>query len=212
MQLLQLRLLRQTRPLPQQRLQIFLLVLLVCPVLLVVFQRPQFPQFRYFIVCFPFFYLLLAVVFSEWFGGSEFKKLLPLILAVAMTAGHLIKIQKLLSAGRGNYRAALSAMAAATDGPVIQVGSDHDFRNKILLDFYARYLPPTKRLRYIAHTDYGSAKPDWIIVHTLDPDLPAYPDVEVDGVGRYDYFGRYPYCGQSGWCWFVYRATGSLGK
>jgi len=49
----------------------FGLVLLVAPALTVVVLQPKFLYFRYFLVCFPFFYLLLASFFAPWFRVQE---------------------------------------------------------------------------------------------------------------------------------------------
>ena len=170
------------------------LVLLILPALVLLFLNPRFLYFRYFMVCFPFFYLLLAFVFAGWFRDSGPKiKMVPLLLALAITAGHLVKVAGLLDSGRGHYRRALQDMAAATPGPLIRVGSDSDFRNGTLLNFYARFLPPSKKLEYIPAERRNQERPDWMIEFCLDPTFQAYPDLEVGSIGKYDLFGVYPY-------------------
>jgi hypothetical protein len=188
------------------------LVLLVLPTLVLVLPHPEFLYFRYFMVCFPFFYLLLAVVFAGWFRDSgKIMKMVPVWLTFAITAGHLVKVANLLDLGRGNYRRALQDMAAATPGPLIRMGSDHDFRNGTLLNFYARFLPPTKRLEYIPREQRDQERPEWMIVFCLDPTFQAYPDLEVGSIGKYDLFGVYPFAGLSGWSWFVYQRPAGAG-
>jgi hypothetical protein len=182
----------------------FALILLVSPALVLILWQPKFLYFRYFSVCFPFFYLLLAVLFDHWFRHAGKLKFIPVLLLLAITTGHLVKVDNLLRLGRGNYRAALRDLAAATPGPVIRVGSDNDFKNRTLLAFYARFLPPGKSIEYIPQERRAREKPDWIILYCLDTTFPAYPDVEVGQVGKYLLFGTYPYCGSSGWSWFVY--------
>jgi hypothetical protein len=183
----------------------FALALLVFPALVAILLHPRFLYFRYFMVCFPFFYLLLAFLFAAGFRTSGKMKMIPVLLLLAITTGHLIKISGLLHWGRGHYRQALCDMAAATPGPVIVVGSDHDWRNGTLLDFYARFLPPSKKIAYIPKDKRDEVKPDWIIVHSLDATFTAYPEVEVGQVGKYLLFATYPYCGSTGMSWFVYR-------
>jgi len=188
------------------------LVLLLLPALVVMLLHPRFLYYRYFMVCFPFFYLLLAVVFAGWFReGRKIMKLVPVLLVVAITAGHLIKEANLLHFGRGNYRRALLDMAAATPGPLIRVGSDNDFRNGTLLNFYARFLPPAKKLEYIPAESRNRERPEWMITTCLDPAFPAYPDLEVGTIGKYDLFGVYPFGGQSGLSWFVYQKPPAVG-
>jgi hypothetical protein len=181
------------------------LVLLILPALVLLFLNHRFLYFRYFMVCFPFFYLLLAFVFAGWFRVSGPKiKMVLLLLALAITVGHLVKVAGLLDSGRGHYRRALQDMAVATPGPLIRVGSDNDFRNGTLLNFYARFLPRSKKLEYIPAERRNQERPDWMIEFCLDPTFQAYPDLEVGSIGKYELFGVYPYSGLSGWSWFVY--------
>jgi hypothetical protein len=182
----------------------FALMLLVAPALVLGLWQPKFLYFRYFSVCFPFFYLLLAALFDNWFRQAGKMKFIPVLLLLAITAGHLVKVAGLLQLGRGNYRPAVRDMAAATPGPLIRVGSDNDFKNRTLLAFYARFLPPGKSIEYIPQERRAQEKPDWIILYCLDTTFRAYPDVEVGHVGKYLLFGTYPYCGSSGWSWFVH--------
>ena len=118
-------------------------------------------------VCFPFFYLLLAFLFATWFRTSGKMKMIPVLLLLAITTGHLIKMAGLLHLGRGHYRQALYDMAVATPGPAIVVGSDHDWRNGTLLGFYARFLPPSKKIFYIPRDKYNEVKPEWLIIVSL---------------------------------------------
>lgn len=188
------------------------LALLVLPALVLLLWQPRFLYFRYFMVCFPFFYLLLAFVFAGWFRDSgPMIKMVPLLLTLAITAGHLVKVAGLLDSGRGHYRRALQDMAAATPGPLIRVGSDNDFRNGTLLNFYARFLPPSKKLEYIPAERRNQERPDWMIEFCLDPTFPAYPDLEVGDIGKYDLFGVYPFSGLDGWSWFVYQRSAGAG-
>jgi hypothetical protein len=187
------------------------LLLLVLPSLAVAL-HPKIICLRYFMVCLPFLYLLLAILFAGWFRDSgKIMKQVPVWLTLAMTAGHLVKVANLLEWGRGNYRRALQDMAAATAGPLVRVGSDNDFRNGRLLNFYARYLPPSKWLEYIPQTERHQERPEWMIVCCLNPTFAAYPDLEVGRVGKYSLFGVYPYAGLTGWSWFVYQRPAATG-
>jgi hypothetical protein len=187
------------------------LVLLVLPAP-VFLAHPRFLYYRYFMVCFPFFYLLLAVVLARWFrGAGPIMKITPVLLTVAMMAGHMVKTANLLHYGRGNYRRAILDMAAAMPGPVIRAGGDNDFRNRTMLGFYSRYLPASKRIEYIPAQDRNRERPEWMVVCCMDTSFPVYPDLEVGTIGKYNLFGVYPYAGLSGWSWFVYRLPPDAG-
>jgi len=185
----------------------FGLVLLVAPALTVVALQPKFLYFRYFLVCLPFFYLLLASFFAPWFRRSGIIRLVPLLLLLAMTTGHLLKISALLELGRGHYRQALEDMAAATPGARLRIGSDSDFKNGKLLRFYGLLLPPAKHLEYVPHEQVAAEKPDWLVVCYL----PGYPSLLVGGAVKYDLYSVYPFCGLSGMEWSVYRLAAEVG-
>jgi hypothetical protein len=184
----------------------FVLVLFAAPVLVVTVLHPKYLYFRYFMVCFPFFYLLLAFLFAQWFRNSGMIKIIPVLLILTITMGHSVKLVTLLNFGRGNYRRALNDMAAATPGQFIKIGSDSDFKNGNMLNFYGLFLPPSKKIKYILFTKIPLEKPDWFVV-SIPPT--ANPTIEVDGVikCKYNLFSIYPFCGLSGMNWFVYRLS-----
>jgi hypothetical protein len=97
-------------------------------------------------------------------------------------------------------------MAADTPGDVVTVGSDHDARNRMLLDFYAAYLPPPKRLEYVPVERRLAHPPDWFLLHGFftDPRL-APVGVSLPGAASYRLVEVYPYAGLSGWTWMLYR-------
>lgn len=53
-----------------------------------------------------------------------------------------------LKNGRGHYLDAVMYLAEHTKDKIITVGSDHDFRNEMVLSFYAKYLPSGKEIVY----------------------------------------------------------------
>jgi hypothetical protein len=98
-------------------------------------------------------------------------------------------------------------MAAQTPGPVIEVGSDHDFRNRLVLDFHARELPAGKRLAYRTREHWPEGGPDWLIVHAAQrPPAPA-PQL-VSGGARYRLVAEYDHGAISGFYWALYRNEG----
>jgi hypothetical protein len=185
----------------------FASVIFIAPALVIVLWQPRYLYFRYFTICFPFFYLLLAYVFAGWFEKPGKVKFLPLVFVASITAGHAVKIANLFHYGRGHYRQALEDMAAATQGSVIRISSNQDFKNGTLVDFYALFLPSSKHVDYIPRSRRDQETPEWFIICCDDPAFPAYPGVEVGHIGKYDLFGSYSYCGSSGWCWFVYHRS-----
>jgi len=183
------------------------LALFVLPLLMLAVTRPEVLYFRYFLVSFPFFYLLLGSSCTIlWNSGRSW---LPWTIAAAivlMTAGHAARLVPLLTQGRGNYSAALSYMSASTPGPVIRAGSDHDYRNGMLLSYYARFLKNGKKIQYIEQKQMGYERPDWFILHSQDLSYRPQPALELQNIGNFRLVKQYPFAGESGWSWYIYQA------
>ena len=96
-------------------------------------------------------------------------------------------------------------MAANTAGNVLRVGSDHDFRNQVLLSFYARFLPSRLRLAYIEQPNWKTDRPEWIITHSQDPLFKPPDRLVIRGIGDYLLAEQFRFAAISGWHWFVFR-------
>lgn len=183
----------------------YLCVLLLAPAFVVIIAGTDCIYPRSFIVCLPFFYLLSGRVLARCFRHSVAGKTVFAAALVLFTIGNGFLDYQLLSIGRGGYRRALLYMAEQTRGADIVVASDHDFRNKILLMFYARYLPPGKGLTYVDHKDVAPGNgPEWLVMHESDVHYVPPGEVSAKG-GRYVLVKSLPYAGVSGFSWFVYR-------
>ena len=184
----------------------FFMVLLVSPCMFLLINKPRFLYFRYFLICLPFFYLLLSHVLGVWYRSFVRWRVIIILLITLLVISHADNIISLLLNGRGHYRQALNDMAAATNGQIISVASDHDFGNKMVLDFYARFLDPSKYLRYITRDHLKEAQPEWMISHNQDLNWNSPQQLQVEGVAKpYSLFRIYTYSGISGWNWYIYR-------
>ncbi|HWQ10900.1 MAG TPA: hypothetical protein VN436_17385 [Holophaga sp.] len=180
--------------------------LLVLPAAMVAAARPEYLYFRYFIVCFPFFHLLLARLACVLFrrAPARWRWAVPLGIAgiLAAQAPHLAA---LVRSGRGSYSAALEAIGAGSPQGQGGVGSDHDFRNGVLVDFYARRIPGGDRLTYVPASSWQVRPPDWFLLHSQDPAFHPPRRIGVAGAGTFRFAVAYPFSGVSGWSWAVYR-------
>lgn len=190
----------------------FLAILLLAPVILLIVSRPVYLYFRYFIVCFPFFYLLVArtscrcaeVIASRW-------RWLPYVVLAAIVAGQLPRDFELVRLGRGRFTEAIAYMAHESAGHPARVGSDHDFRNRLVFDFYAPRQREAAGLRYVEQSDWRHGLPDWFLTHSQS--LSHRPQKEItigtpSGAATYQLAREFKYSGVSGWSWFVYRRKG----
>jgi hypothetical protein len=110
--------------------------------------------------------------------------------------------------GRGGYREALGHLAEQTSGNDIILGSDHDFRNKMVLLYYSQFLPAGKRLLYFDQGRWPAGGPEWFVTHSQDTDFKPSERVVVAPQGEYRLERHFPYKGLSGWHWALYRRQG----
>jgi hypothetical protein len=186
----------------------FCFVLVVAPMLMVIVARPKYLYVRYFIVCFPFFYLLLSYLLCHLYRSVKNNARWLVVAAVfLLLAGQINRLVPLLELGRGSYRAALTHILENSPEGIVRIGSDHDFRNRMLVDFYAPFLTRSHTLRYIPQTDWHREPPDWILTHSGEVSYQPPPDITVPGVGVYHFFAAYRFSGVSGWNWFLYRVN-----
>ncbi len=181
-------------------------VLVVIPAAIILITQPRFFYFRYLLVSFPFFYLLLA-----YWGVQRFRQanapLRGLLYAAAagMIVGQAVRVVPLLEFGRGQYVAALKKMVHDDPGSLVRIGSDHDNRNSLLVEFFAPRLAGGKTLEYVPQPQLAQTPPGWFLTHTQDLDFRPEATLDIPSVGRFQLVGELPYAGVSGWAWHVYR-------
>ncbi len=186
----------------------FPLVLVIVPGVFLAVSQSSYLHVRYFVVSFPFFYLLLAHVFTTCRRASAKTAALAVCTVIVLMTSHLGRVRALIVEGRGHYRQAITDIVNTASDPVVRIASDHDFRNQMVLAFYARFLPPAYSIRYVVHSHWGEETPDWYITHSQDLGYRPPDEVTLPRIGTYSLFGNYPYSGISGWSWSVYRRRG----
>ncbi len=188
-----------------------------------IFTRPEVLYFRYFLVFLPFFYVALAALLARLAGmgdrrsemGDRLARLLGIwswsgtaivvVLLAAYGTAQAPRLFDLASLGRGSYREALRLVAVS---PFVNkvVTSDHDARNKVLVEFFARRDPLCSGVKYLQLSEAGSGRAGWLIRHSQAP-LREQPEQFMHTPTKtYRYVAVFPYAGVSGWHWFLYRA------
>ena len=188
----------------------YLSVLLLAPGAVLILNPPEHFYFRYLLVCFPFFYLLTGSVLASLCRKSSLGKILSVLFLVVFTIVNMQKTADLLKIGRGKYSEAILYMAEHTSGDEIVVASDNDYRNKIVLSFYERYLPEGKKLVYRDRNQLPANGPNWVITHSQDIGFSPPPSIRGPAGHTYTLARIFPYSGISGWHWFLYRNDSSL--
>ena len=162
---------------------------------------------RYFITCFPFYYIMIGRSMAWCLDrGKAWALLLVVAPMIFFLGGSIQKTLAQIEIGRGDYRTAVEYMAKETQGPDIVVGSDHDLRNQTLLEFYARFLPKGKKLSYVDRGSWRTeAPPEWFIIHSLRADFTPMETIRLWDGTSYRLARHFPFFGLSGWHWAVYH-------
>lgn len=183
----------------------YLSALLLSPLLLLGSNNRPYLYVRYFVVLFPFFYLMLGEAMDAVAQKFKWARVVVVGLCVLMLVGHALSTADFLRVGRGGYLDAVQYMAADTPGSQVKVGSDHDFRNGLPIIFYSRYLPKERSMVYLRLDAWPSEGPDWFLIHnTIKEDFVPNPIVKARG-GTYRLAKSYPVLGLSGVGLYLYR-------
>lgn len=184
----------------------YLSILIIAPAVIIAITNPSYFHFRYLIVCFPYYYLILSFILARvWRAG---KKALPYLVALILclyVAGQSLRLGPLFQYGRGSYQTVIRQMENSTAASVITVGSDNDFRNKMVLSFYARFLQGGKTIQYIDQESWGSQSPEWLILHNLDASAEPDPWIDIPSGRPYWLVKKEKFSGNSGFSWFLYH-------
>ncbi|MCB9888633.1 MAG: hypothetical protein H6836_03575 [Planctomycetes bacterium] len=164
-------------------------------------------------------YFLVGTIFVLLFAASSLVRMLhvpgPLrwgaaVLVLAFVVGNVVRTVAFLSGGgRGQYRAAVEHIGRRS-GASFTVGSDFDFRTRILLGYHKRFLQRGQQLAYLRDPQ-GRPRGDWFLVQSEwypeDPrPRPRFQQrFAVPGGPAYELDGVYPFYGPSGCTWALYR-------
>jgi hypothetical protein len=162
-------------------------------------------QPRHFLLYFPFYFIMLGRTLSRIFDGGRLSRTLVIALMLFFLSGNIERTVAQIEIGRGDYNGAVRYMAAETQGPYVLVGSDHDYRNKMLLLFFSKYLPAGKRLIYFDAGSWPAAGPEWFVVHSQESDFRPSEKISFRNGSTYRLARYFPYYGLSGWHWAIYR-------
>ena len=147
----------------------FSLVILLVPGLLLTIYQPDYFYPRYLLVCLPFVYLVMGSALTRALDAGGILRALASLLILAIVGGSAVQYVELARWGKGDFPQAVADLYTTNDSKSFTVGSDFDFRNKALLDFYSRYRQDAKRLTYIEKSYDSTVPTDFFIVHNLQP-------------------------------------------
>lgn len=194
--------------LDKNKLWSFILAALIAPPFLIIFiTQPAIYYFRYLVVTYPFFYLMLSFILGKLYSkGNKYAYLTILLISLYLIA-QIFQLLPLFQYGRGNYQKILAEISNQSSGSVLSIGSDHDFRNKMLLSFYQRFIPRHQSLHYIDQQFWNVDPPEWIILHKTDRSFEPEPFISTWDQHIYKLTKSERSSGESGFSWFLYHNT-----
>ena len=150
--------------------------------------------------------MLLSHLICKYYRihSNLWRCLIVTALAILL-AGQGLWDELLLRFGRGNYSGALEYIEKNSPKDVVNIGTDHDFRNRMLFDFYNTRMPFKNKLRYVEQDSWVKESPDWIIFHSQDMSYQCPKKLIIEKVGIYYFTKEYKFSGVSGWDWFLFR-------
>ncbi len=185
----------------------FLSVILVVPTLLQLFVGFEFVYERHFLVCAAFLVLLLSRLLARAWRHAVQGKLAYVVILLAFLGCNGWQIARLLQYGRGDYLNTLRFMVDHNRGTVVTIGGDRDFRNEMIVNFYAPYLSQSKPFAYYRHETWPQGGTEWFLTQSQEEHfLPAPLITDLHG-DRYELVKESRYAGLSGFAWFLYHAT-----
>ncbi|MBN8549325.1 MAG: hypothetical protein J0M12_08435, partial [Deltaproteobacteria bacterium] len=179
----------------------YLLMVILVPLVLLVLLRPEVFVLRYVLLSIFFGYFVFIQFLAHLLRRDMVGRILAGVLLGAFILGNANLLGKLLSYGRGQYSEALKFIAKNSLQDEIIIGSDQDFRNSLLVAYYAPRAATGKSFRYRGAQFPNPTEATWVITHTQDPFEVPQPVLSESGLTLAAVFESAPL---SGFRWFVY--------
>ncbi len=177
----------------------------VLPAAALLMYKPAVIYPRYFLVSMLFLQLLISWGLVQLFHRARHGKVLYVLFLIAILAGNAMATARLLAVGRGGYQAAVRFMLEHASDNELTVGSDHDFRNGLVLQYYFQRSGSHRRLAYYSLGQWPQAGPEWVLIHSQEANFEPRETLRDEAGNAYVLQAFFPYAGLSGWHWAVYR-------
>ena len=134
----------------------------------VLYMMTYFSDIRFMLISLELLLILLAFFLAHLYRGGKLGKLFATLFIVFFIIGNAWHISNLLIYGRGQYLKPLSLMSHNTQGDNMSIASDHDYRNKVILAYYARRLPNNLNIIYYNYDPergFSNAGQDYVMTY-----------------------------------------------
>jgi hypothetical protein len=179
----------------------FLVVMYVSPALVIALARPDVMFVRYFLLSVAFGLIAVSCLLAEMWRRGGVIRLAACALVLLSLVGNGINVAGFYRHGRGAYLETLLYILDRTPNRRPVVASDHDFRNRTVILYYNRFLPPSRQIVYVKR----ARSPEWLLLHRIGELGEVMPIVGDQRGTRYRLQKVFPYSDLSGWHWILYR-------
>ena len=138
---------------------------------------------RYFLILLGFAAIPISVGAMHLLNGRTLHRIGFGLLTILFLAGNLTHIARLAEDGRGQYQKTM-AMIAENSLESIRISSDHPFRNRLLIEYFAVRCSAPRSVEYVDLGEWNEP-PEWMICHHIPRDNDAPVNFfEPDGQPR----------------------------
>jgi hypothetical protein len=181
--------------------------IILAPAAVLILWRQPYLYPRYFVLCAPLVYLVLARMCGRLWDHGGAARGACVALVVLFMFGNALRLAGFFAGGgRGRYLEAMRFMIDESRGMPTTVGSLQDSRNALMFQFYRKYLPASPELLYVTAAKSKAVPPTWLIIEGGSGVMERVPEAysTIDGT-RYRFVKRFPHSGFSGFDWYVMR-------
>jgi len=162
---------------------------------------------RYFLVNLLLFTFLISHLIEFIYRKKRIGKPICIILLSLFLLGHSIYLYSFLKYGRGQFKQAIEYIADISKGQKATIGSNHDLRNSLLVNFYLSRVKDTENLRYLKGTQWEGENPTYYLYHKIGSYFNP-PEIikSEEELYTFKFLKSFRYSsGPSGWHWYLYQ-------
>lgn len=180
------------------------MVIVVFPMLGLFASGAEFLYFRYFLVCLPFVFFLIAGLIERLVESKPKWLIAAWGLVIICLLFQTPRISALIVHGRGGYNEAMRYIA---NSPAAEksVFSDHDMLVGMVIAFYRGSAPSYDGIRYYPNWEKRPATSDWLITTSQDLPIPKKAESLTLGTSTYHLKRVFASAPVSGAHWYLYQ-------
>ena len=185
---------------------LFAVGMIVSPAVLAIVQPTDNYAERYFLMSMLLWLLLTAQSLAWLVARGGGARIAAFVALAAFGVANATRVATLLRDGRGSYQEAIRWMVTHTTGDTTLIASDHDFRNRLVVEYYGPRM--SKPVRYVSRADASPTQ--WYVWQKSPGEAPPIPRVAIPR-GTYRLVKTYPTAPLSGLTWYVYERESPAG-